>query len=363
MPTPHCLKLQINPECLSFLKSYKRPLSERQEIFKAKVEEIYHQLSELKMQAPSEFSKANEAEIARGTFYALTRSLEEKFSSKRSIYLADLESCLKEEFNIEDEPTNFIIRCLVEPIGLPLSLPILAILMLTEHYSCSNESGELESTFKYVLKAEPCSSESVQNDKAIFFNMTLPIKEIAFDKIIRIGTARIHFTISPKKQVKLGPIDVILNFIDETKSAQYQSTLAKNFNGWLLHQNELEKIISTPSHITDLWLVPVLNLVGLIVTITLITLYLMPIMPLLFPPIALMIGLLLASFINIGCYISAKNSPEKIKRPIYLFNRTKSPSQSNLFGNMQTTSFFDPSNELNPSSSSSQSLKLPRTSR
>ena len=83
MPTPHCLKLQINPECLSFLKSYKRPLSERQEIFKAKVEEIYHQLSELKMQAPSEFSKANEAEIARGTFYALTRSLEEKFSRSR----------------------------------------------------------------------------------------------------------------------------------------------------------------------------------------------------------------------------------------------------------------------------------------
>ena len=33
-----------------------------------------------KLYSPSEFSKANEAEIARGTFYALTRSLEEKFS-------------------------------------------------------------------------------------------------------------------------------------------------------------------------------------------------------------------------------------------------------------------------------------------
>ncbi len=365
MPTSHPLKLRINPECLSFLRDYKKPLSERQRSFMGVVQKTYQQLSELKRQVLAEFTKANEAEIARGAFFALTDSLEKKYLRQQEINLADLQSCLKEEFNLQDEPTNFIIRCLVEPIGLPLSLPILAILVLTEHYNCSNDSGGLESTFKYVLKAKPSSSESAQNDRPISFNMTLPIKEIAFDKAIPVGTARIHFTISPKKQVKLGPINMTLNFTDETKSAQYQSRLGKNFKGWLLTQNEFDKINASCWHTTDLWLTPMLIglLFGLITMIALIALNLTPIMPLLLPPIGLALGLLFASLLNTYAYIGLKKNQAKCKRPIYLFNRPKSPTRSHLFGNVQTTSFFNPANELNLSSGSSQSLIIPSTSR
>jgi hypothetical protein len=353
--------LQIDPNCLSFLEAYKqKSLSDRQEAFMGIVKETYNTLTPLKDQSPFEFSEENEAEIARGAFFALTGSLEEKFSRQRKINLIDLQSCLKEEFNISDEHANFIIRCLVKPIWLPFSLPTLANFMLTNNYYCSNESTYLDPTFQYALKAEPGT-----NDGTIIFKLTLSIKKVSIPQAFPIGTTNIRFSINNEKQIEFIPIEMRFDFPDKEESERFQAELVKDFRTWLLAQDELDKmtasLASWPSY--DIWLIPILIglLVGLIATIALIALNLLtPIMPLFLPPSGLMLGLLLATAINIGCYISIKNDREKIKRPIRLLNQKKPSPQAKLDEGCATTSFFENRNKLDsaPPSLTKEGLAL-----
>lgn len=353
--------LQIDPNCLSFLEAYKQKgLSDRQKAFMGIVKETYDTLTPLKDQSPFEFSEENEAEIARGAFFALTGSLEEKFLRQRKINLIDLQSCLKEEFNISEEHADFIIRCLLKPIWLPFSLPILANFMLTNNYYCSNESTLLDPTFQYALKAEPGT-----NDGTIIFKLTLVVKKVFKLDTIPIGSAYTRFSINNEKQIKFIPIEIRFNFPDKEESEQFQTELVKDFKTWLLAQDELDKITTSlaswPS--CDVWLIPILIglLVGLITLIALIALNLItPIMPVLLPPSGLMLGLLLATVINIGCYINIKNDREKIKRPIRLLNQKKPPAQAELGEGCATTSFFKNRNKLDsaPRSLTKESIAL-----
>lgn len=343
---PHILSIRIDPACLPFLDQtkYKKHLSERQKNFIASVRGIYNKLTLLSKQSLIQFTPKNQAEISRGALYALTRSLQEKFLRTEKINLADLKTCLNKEFNIADERViDFIIMCLIEPVSIPLSLGILTSLMLAENYYCSNESSKPDPMFKYALKAEPTI-----NDSNIVFNMVLTIKKIVLEETVPIGSADIQFTINPEKQVNLDPINMVLDFSDEKEFEQFQLALGNDFKDWLLDQDELDKITLASWPSNDTWLTAILIglLLGLVAMIALIALNLTPIMPFLPLPAGLMLGLLSASFINLGCYISAKKEQEKIKRPIRLLKGAKPPTQSKLVENYATTSFFENRHQL-----------------
>ncbi len=337
--------LQINPNCLNFLEANKQQsLSWRQKNFMQQIKETYDTLSALENQPLFEFTPANKAEITRGAFYALTRSLEEKFSRQRKINLTDLESCFKEEFKLSDEPINFIIRCLLEPVGLPLFSSALAHLMLIEDYYCSNESTQLDPRFQYALKAEPGV-----RDGTITFKLALRIKKGSMSQALPIGSTDIRFSINDKKQIEFAPIEMRFNFTDKEESERFQAELVKDFKGWLLTQDELANITLTPCTRNSLWLISVLIgllVVGLITLITLVALSLTPpIMPLLIPPAGLTLGLLLASFINTCSYMSARGE-QKIQRPIRLLNRIKAITQSQFAENYTRGAFFQPRHKL-----------------
>lgn len=345
---PHTLSIRIDPACLPFLDQakQKKRLSERQKNFITSIDRIHDKLIPLSKQSLIQFTPENQVAISRGAFYALTVSLQEKFSRTEKINLADLKTCLREEFNITDEHViDFIIMCLIEPVGLPLSLPILASLMLAENYYCSNESSQPDPNFKYVLKAK-----SSLDDDNIVFSMPLIIKKIALkETAFSIGSANIQFTINPEKQVKLDPINMRLDFSDEKEFEQFQLALTKDFKDWLLNQDELNKTTLASWSSSDTWLIPILisSSLGLYVMIVLIALSLTPMMPFLPVPAGLMLGALFASFINLGRYISVKNEQEKIKRPIRLLKQAQPPTQSKLVENYATTSFFENRHKLN----------------
>jgi hypothetical protein len=331
---PHSLTLQINLENFNFLKPYKKgSLSYEQENIIQILKDISDQLSKLKDANFIEFTAKNDAEISRGAFYAITKSLQEK-SHQQKICLEDLQAVFEKDFQIHDKQAlSFITLCLVEPIWLPGSLSAIVSLLLSTSYSCSNES------FK-SLKADI----DIDNNNQIIFHLDLPIKTFNDKDILSIGSTKIYFSIDRSMQVKLLPIDIQFDFPNKQESKQFQQKLAKNFKGWLLHQHESDyipiKLEKWRAIQMDFWVFSTLIgfLVGLSVMVSCIVLSLTPVSPLLLPPLGLALGLCLASVMNTYAQINIKKEQNKSQRPIHLFNKKPTPN----------TVFFNPSAPLNP---------------
>lgn len=318
---PHTLSIRINPDCLNQIE-YEKNVSPRQNTFIESISDLHSTVEQLKLQTSFEFTLDDEKAIGRGNFYALTKSLEKKFTQQPPITLPDLQNVLKKEFRIKDEQTiNFIIKSLLEPHSVPFALSLLAYSVLTDDSFWSNECTVSSSEFKYTLKAKQNSNGS------IIFNMRMNLKNPNFSPSSPQGSVQIQFMINQQKQIKLLPLDMEFNFIDKKAFKEFKKELCCDFRDW---------IFLPKSHwpTTDLWVIPVLLgcLLGLIAMISLIALSLTPISPLLLPPLGLALGLCLASVMHTCVHISIKKQLEKVQRPIHIFNRKP----------MQTTAFFNP---------------------
>lgn len=341
------LILQINPESENFLNQYKgKQLTLGQQSFIDNVKGIYKSLSELKNQASFEFTANNEYEIGRGNFYAITPFLRE--NSQGAISLEKLQIAIEDELKVDNKETlSFILLCLVEPVWLPGYLPTLPCSLLTSPlYFCSNRDPS------ETLKA-------FTRDKHILFQLKLSITEVAEESTFS-GNVIIQFTIdnSPTQQVKLLPIHMVLNFSDENKSNAFQQELHKEFNTWLLSQDELAKTKTKLQQFTliilDRCLFPILFglLISAIAMVSFTLLNLSVISVFLLPPLGLAFGLIIASLASSGPYLIRKKQMKKLQRPIYLFN--EKPLTDSLTPTVQTTSFFVPER---PNSTAPESVR------
>ena len=318
---PYTLSVRINPDCLNQIQ-YEKNVSARQNTFIESINDLHSTVKQLKSQTSFEFTLEDEKAIRRGNFYALTESLEKKFTKQRVITLPDLQNVLKREFCIKDEQTiNFIIMSLLEPHSLPLALPVAAYSMLTDDSFWSNECTASSSGFKYTLKAKQNPSGS------IIFNLRMNLRNVHCPENSSLGSLTIQFAIDQQQQIKLLPMDMEFNFIDKKTLQAFKQELCCDFRDW---------IFLPTSHwpTTDLWVIPVLLgcLLGLITMISLLALSLTPISPLLLPPLGLALGLCLASVMHTCVHMSIKKQLEKAQRPIHISNRKP----------MQTTAFFNP---------------------
>lgn len=321
----HTLSVRVDPNCLTFLNQpqYKRDLSTRQNTFIERVNELHTAVKQLESQTSTKLTPKAEKEIRRGTFYALTKSLEEKFITEQTITLSDVQNVLNKEFCISDKPTiDFIIMSLLEPHSLPFALSTLAYSVLTDNSIWSNDSMESDSAFKYTLKAE---FDLIQ--KNILFKMRLALKSINFSQSSPQGSAQIQFMLNQQKQIKLLPLKMEFKFVDKKEYKQFKKELSRDFQAWIfLHKTHWQ--------IADLWVIPTLLscLFGLIAMMSLFALSLTPLSPLLLPPLGLALGLCLASVMHTFVYINTKKEEKKLQRPIHLFNRKP----------IQTVTFFNP---------------------
>lgn len=228
----------------------------------------------------------------------------------------------------------------MEPAWIPGNLSALALsLLLPIDCHCSNLSGNGANKSGLQVNAKTDSN-------AIEFCLNLHIMNNDISNLIE-GSAAICFSIEKTipLQIKLLPITMQFNFSDEQKSEQFQQKLAKNFKGWLLHQNESDyipiKLDEWRSIQIDFWVFPILIglLVGLSTMISFIALSLTPISPLLLPLLGLALGLCLASVMNTYAQINIKKEQGKSQRPIHLLNKKST----------QDTGFFNQPAPLNPS--------------
>lgn len=339
----HSITLQINPDSLKFLNQYKkRHLSYAQRTFMESVKNTDKELSELKKQSLFEFTPENEAEVRRGNFYAITKTLQENFDQEK-ISLESLQAALENDLNIKDkEMLSFITLCLVEPVWLPGALSTIACSLFTAvpSYTCSNQklSGSLEANIE---------------GKCIRFQLNLCINVISAEGPLHRGTAAIYFTFDndSSKQVKLLPIDMQFDFPDEEESKTFQLELIKNFKMWLLHEDELTKINAKLYQMMliklDRYVIPILFglFISSIAMVSFTVLSLNVISVFLLPPLGLALGLILTSLINSGVYLIRKKEEKKLQRPIYLFKKKQfTPKEAQT---VQTTSL--PENTVIPS--------------
>jgi hypothetical protein len=318
---PHTLLLCINPDCLDFLKQAQsdfggttaeifREDSDSLDTFIDSINALHNTVEQLKSQA-REFTSEQKSEISRGAFYALTKSLEKKITEKQPITLADLQNVMNKDFKIEGEAANFIIMALLEPNSLPLALSIPLHSFLPKRYYWSNECTDLK--FQYTLKAKEDPSK-----ESVVFNMMLVLKTPDDSPTLR-GSAHIQFTVDKQEQIKLNPLNIEFNFIDEKEFRAFKQELCSAFQDWIF-------LLKTHWQTTDVWVIPILLgcFVGLIAMISLIALSLTPFSPLLLPPLGLALGLGLSSFIHTCVHMNIKRDQEKLKRPI-LFNTSGVP--------------------------------------
>lgn len=251
----------------------------------------------------------------------------------KKISLEDLQEAFENNYQIKDkEILSAIILCLVEPIWIPGNLAALALsLLLPTDYHCSNLNGN--GTNKSGLQVN-----TKTDSNSIEFCLNLHIMDNDISNLIE-GSATICFSIEKTipLQIKLLPITMQFNFSDEQKSEQFQQKLAKNFKGWLLHENELNyipiKLDEWRALQIDFWVIPILIglLIGLSAMASFTALSLIPISPLLLPPLGLALGLCVAGAMHSCAYMRIKKEQEEWQRPIHLFNRKP----------IQTTAFFD----------------------
>ena len=202
---PHTLSIRINPDYLNQIE-YEKNVSPRQNTFIESISDLHSTVKQLKSQTSFEFTLDDEKAIGRGNFYALTKSLEKKFTQQPPITLPDLQNVLKKEFRIKDEQTiNFIIKSLLEPHSVPFALSLLAYSVLTDDSFWSNECTVSSSEFKYTLKAKQNSNGS------IIFNMRMNLKNPNFSPSCSPqGSVQIQFMINQQEQIKLLPLDMEL---------------------------------------------------------------------------------------------------------------------------------------------------------
>lgn len=324
--------IHINPN-LSFLQQSqpKENLSERQVIFQNELTTLNDTLSSLRNQS-FEFTPTQMEEISRGSFYALTKSLEERYLEQQTITLADLQTTLKSEFNIQDDDTiNFMILCLVAPVYLPHCFHVLVSMLLMKDYYCTNESGSGK-LFKYVVKAK-----SGPENGQILFDISLPIKKS--EDASTVGDTYISVIITKEKQIIVNSIEVTFNF-EQSEAKQFKHEILNEFNDWVLQQEDLDSIKYRLTYwpIIDFCIVPILIglLLGLITMISFIVLSFTPFSPLLLPPLGLALGLIFTS-VSSCTYFHRKKDNEKLQRPIYLLNKKQPHSQTQR---LQTSSFF-----------------------
>ena len=259
----------------------------------------------------------------------------------KKISLEDLQEAFENNYQIKDkEILSAIILCLVEPVWIPGNLSALALsLLLPTDYHCSNISGNGTKKSELQINARTDSN-------SIEFCLNLHIMDNDISNLIE-GSAAIYFSIEKTipLQIKLLPITMQFNFSDEQKSEQFQQKLAKNFKGWLLHENELNyipiKLDEWRAIQIDFWVFPILIglLIGLSAMASFTALSLIPISPLLLPPLGLALGLCLASVMNTYAQINIKKEQGKSQRPIHLLNKKST----------QDTGFFNHPAPHNPS--------------
>ncbi|MGC1854023.1 MAG: hypothetical protein WA659_01420 [Candidatus Aquirickettsiella sp.] len=316
---PHTLSVRINPDCLSQIQ-YEKNVSEQQNTFIESVKDLHITVNQLKKQTDFRFNEKQKQEISRGGFYALTKSLEKKFTKQPPITLLDLQSALNEEFRIEDRSKiDFFIKSLLEPTSLPFALSALAFSVLPENCIWSNECATTDPAFKYALKAK---SDSRRDN--IIFKMPLNLKNPNFSVSSPQGSAQIQFMIQ-EKQIKLLPLYMKFNFVEKKALKEFKKKLCCDFRDWVFLPN---------SHwpTADLWVIPILLgcFLGLSAMISLLALSLTPISPLLLPALGFALGLGLASMMHSYVHICIKKEQKKWQRPIHILNKP-----------MQTTAFFN----------------------
>jgi hypothetical protein len=340
---PFTLSIRIDPECFTFLNQvqYEKNVSARQNTFLERINDLHATVNQLKKQTGLQFDEKQIKEISRSGFYALTHSLEKKFTQQPPITLLDLQSILHREFCIKDETSiDFIIMSLLEPNSLPFALSTLAYAVRTDESIWSNACTALDSKFKYALKAK--SDPSKAN---IIFTMKLDLKNINSSQNSPQGSATIQFMVNPQKQIKLLPLDMEFKFIAKKGLKQFKKELYRDFQDWIF-------LDTFHWQTTDLWVIPTLigSFLGLIAMMSLLALSLTPISPLLLPPLGLALGLGLASIMHSYVHMSIKKEQEKLLRPIHIFN--KKP--------MQTTAFFNHPDKITVMASE---CRLPRATR
>ncbi len=258
----------------------------------------------------------------------------------KKISLEDLQEAFEKNYHIDNkEILSFIILCLVEPVWIPGSLSALVNhLLLPTDYRCSNLSG---------IGAKKTGLQVTKDDSnAIEFCFDLHIIDNNISNLVK-GSTSICFSIEKTfpLQIKLLPITMQLNFSNEQASKHFQQKLAKNFKGWLFHQNESDyipiKLDEWRAMQIDFLVFPILIglLIGLSAMISLIALGLTPMSPLLLPPLGLALGLGLSVIMNSYVQVNIKKEQVKIQRPIHLLDKTQ----------IQTTPFFNHPRSLNPS--------------
>jgi hypothetical protein len=327
------LTLQINPESLNFLNQHQgKQLTLGQQVFIQNVKETHKRLSELKKQAFFEFTDSNEKEIGRGNLYAITPSLRE--NSQETISLEKLQTAFENELKVDNkEALSFILLCLVHPVWLLGSMPTIpcSVLVPTD-YLCSNEN-----------QSETLTA-IIDHNEHIHFQLNLSINAVRAEKYPR-GIITIEFTIdnNPTRQIKLLPIHMYFDFPDENESNTFQQKLRKEFNTWVLDQDELAKIKTKLNQSTLMKLhqcvLPILFslFISAIAMVSFAALNLSLISVFLLPPLGLALGLIIASLASGGAYLLRKREEKKLQRPIHLFN-TKNQISSNptLSGSTRT---------------------------
>lgn len=310
---PHTLSIRINPECLNFLNQTQKNLSLRQNTFFESIKDLHTTVNQLKKQPGSNWKldEKLKAEISRGAFYAMTPSLETKFTQQHVITLPDLRNVLNNEFRIKNELTvDFIIKSLLEPHSVPFALSILAFSVLTEDSIWSNHCTTQDSKFKYSLKAK------IDHSEDILFKIQLDLKSTNLTENPPMGSSIIQFCVNPQQQIKLLPLTLNFNFPDKKEFKQFKKELYRDFQDWIFWPK-------THWQITDLWVIPVLLgcLLGIITMMSLLALSLTPISPFLLPPLGFALGLGLASVMHSYVHINIKKEQAKLQRPIHLFNK------------------------------------------
>lgn len=317
----HSLFVRIDPECSTFLKQiHEKNLSARQNTFIESINDLHDTVNQIKKQTNLQIDKKQEKEISRGTFYALTRSLEKKLNKQQAITLPDLQNVLNKEFRIKNKQTiDFIIKSLLEPHSLPFALSLLGYSVLTDDSFWSNECTT-DKGFKYTLKAKLSASGN------IIFNMRMNLKNVQLPENLSLGSLALQFSIDQQQQIILLPLSMEFNFVNKKALKEFKQELCRDFRDWIF-------LPKTHCQTIDLWVIPVLlgSLLGLIAMISLLALSLTPISPLLVPPLGVALGLGIASVMHSYVHMSIKKEQEKLQRPIYLFERKP----------IQTSTFFD----------------------
>lgn len=330
---PHTLSIRINPDCLNQIQ-YEKNVSVRQNTFIKSINDLHATVNQIKKQTDFQIDEKQKKEISRGAFYALTPSLEKKFTKQQTITLPDLQSVLNKEFRIKDaQEINFIIKSLLEPHSLPFALSLLAYSVLTDDNSFWSNGCTTDSAFKYALKAKKNASGS------IIFSMRMNLKNVQFLENPSLGSLYIQFSIDQQQQIKLLPMDIRFNFADKKTYKQFEEELCLDFRDWIF-------LYKTHWQITDLWVIPILlgSLLGLIAMISLLALSLTPISPLLLPALGFALGFGLSSVMHSYVHVCLKKEQKKLQRPIHLLNNSNVTTH---LQNRQVSAFFNQTELLN----------------